>query len=126
MPTTKPNPSPDRELDIKVINTESGARVSLSGRLSIDTSPEVRDRLLGILGQKLISSVTIDMAELSYMDCSGLATLVESLKIARSRNATLLFAGLRDRPRYLLEVAGLIYLFQTEGGSGYSPVSKAS
>src|SRR5215469_9228995 len=94
MPTTKPNPSPNRELDIKVINTESGARVSLSGRLSIDTSPEVRDRLLGILGQKLISSVTIDMAELSYMDCSGLATLVESLKIARSRNATLLFAGL--------------------------------
>jgi len=78
MPTTKPNPSSD--LSIKVIDSDADARVFLSGRLSIDTSPEVRDRLLGILGQKLISAVTIDMAELSYMDCSGLATLVESLK----------------------------------------------
>lgn len=124
MPTAKLNPSP--ELSIKVSDSDAGARVSLSGRLSIDTSPEVRDRLLGILGQKLFSSVMIDMAELSYMDCSGVATLVESLKIARSCNTTLLFTGLRDRPRYLLEVAGLIYLFQTEGGRVDSSVSKAS
>jgi len=124
MPTTKPNPS--RELDIRVMDSGAGARVSLSGRLSIDTSPEVRDRLVGILGQKLISSVTIDMAELSYMDCSGVATLVESLKIARSHNTTMVFTGLRDRPRYLLEVAGLIYLFQTAGPRADSSVSKAS
>jgi anti-sigma B factor antagonist len=109
MPTTKP--SPDPELNMTVISNDSGARVSLSGRLSIDTSPEVRDRLLGILGQKLISTITLDMSELSYMDCSGVATLLESLKIARSCNTTLLFTGLSDRPRYLLEVAGIFYLF---------------
>ena len=124
MLTTKPSPS--RELSIRVIDSDADARVSLSGRLSIDTSPAVRDRLLAILGQKLISTVTIDMAELSYMDCSGLATLVESLKIARSRKATLLFTGLRDGPRYFLEATGLFYLFQTAGRRNDSSVSKAS
>ena len=124
MPSNKPNPN--CELSIKVTDSDADARVSLSGRLSIDTSLAVRDRLLAILGQKLISTVTIDMAELSYMDCSGLATLVESLKIARSRNATLLFTGLRDGPRYFLEATGLFYLFQTARRRADSSVSKAS
>jgi anti-sigma B factor antagonist len=124
MPSPKPNPS--RELSIRVTHSDAGARVSLSGRLSIDTSPELRDRLLAILGQKLQSAVMIEMAELSYIDCSGVATLLESLKIARSSNTMLLFSGLRDRPRYLLEVAGLIYLFQTGSSSGHSSVLEAS
>jgi anti-sigma B factor antagonist len=124
MPTRKPNSNPD--LNFSVVDSGDGARVALSGRLSIDTSPEVRDRLLAILGQRLISAVTIDMTELSYMDCSGLATLVESLKIARERNTTLLFTGLSDGPRYFLEVTGLLYLFQTGNGGNHSSLSKAS
>lgn len=124
MLTTKPNTN--RGLDIRVTDSGAGARVSLSGRLSIDTSPEVRDRLLAILGQKLQSSVMIDLAELSYMDYSGIAALVESLKVAREHNTTLLFTGLRDRARYLLEVTGLFYLFQAGGRSADSAVPKAS
>jgi anti-anti-sigma factor len=124
MLTTKPKTN--RGLGICVTDSGAGARVSLSGRLSIGTSPEVRDRLLAVLGQKLHSAVTIDMAELTYMDCAGIATLVESLKIAREHNSTLLFTGLRDRTRYLLEVTGLLYLFQTHGRSGNSSVANAS
>jgi anti-sigma B factor antagonist len=123
MLTTKLKTS--RDLNISVSKSDSGARVCLSGRLSIDTSPEVRDRLLALLGQKVQSSVMIDMAELTYMDCSGIATLVESLKIARSRNATLLFMGLTDRTRYLLEATELLYFFQTGGRRGDWSVSAA-
>jgi anti-sigma B factor antagonist len=115
-----------RDLDISVTDSDDGARVALSGRLSIDNSPEVRDQLLAILGRKLIPAVTVDMAELSYMDCSGIATLVESLRIARSHNTTMLFTGLRDRPRYLLESTGLLYLFQTGGRDRDSTLAKAS
>lgn len=123
MLTRKPN-IPD--LNISVIDNGVAAWVALRGRLSIDTSPQVRDRLVGILGQMLISAVTIDMAELSYMDCSGLATLVESLKVARECNTTLLFTGLSDSPRYLLEVTGLLYLFGPGGRGDDSSLSQAS
>lgn len=113
-------------LGINVIDDEGDARVSLRGRLSIDSAPELRDRLLKTLARRTLPSLTIDLAELTYMDCSGIATLVESLKIARARNTTLVFSGLRDRPRYLLEVTGLLYLFQTNGRADASSVPKAS
>ena len=123
MLTTKPKTN--AALNISVSKSAAGARVSLSGRLSIDTAPEVRDRLLALLGQKVQSSVMIDMAELSYMDCSGIATLVESLNAARCRNTTLLFMGLRDSTRYLLEATELLYYFQAGGRKGDWSVSAA-
>jgi anti-sigma B factor antagonist len=119
---TKPNKS---HLSIDISQNEAGARVSVSGRLSIDSSPKLRDRLLSILERRSLPALTIDLAELTYMDCSGIATLVESLKIARERNTTLLFSGLRDRLLYLLEVAGLLYQFQTSGRTSGSAVSRA-
>jgi hypothetical protein len=49
------------------------------------------------------------------MDVSGVATLLEALKIARPRKTRLELTGLHDRPRYLLEVTGLPSLFETRG-----------
>lgn len=122
--TTEPAATPG--LGINVFHSEGDARVCLRGRLSIDSAPELRDRLLKTLARRTLPTLTIDLAELTYMDCSGIATLVESLKIARARKTTLLFSGLRDRPRYLLEVTGLLYLFQTGTRTDGSSVAKAS
>jgi anti-anti-sigma regulatory factor len=54
------------------------------------------------------------MADLVYLDFSGIATLIEALRIARRRNARLQLRGLHDGPRHLLEVAGLLPLFDTD------------
>lgn len=112
-------------LGIKVIDREGDARVCLRGHLSVDSSPDLRDRLLEILRRQSLRALTIDLAELTYMDCSGMATLVEALKIARARKAELLFRGLHDRARYLLEVTALLYVFQTSGRANVSPAAKA-
>lgn len=114
------------DLSISVSDNEEDARVCLRGRLSIDSSPDLRDRLLQILKRRSLPALTIDLAGLTYMDCSGIATLVESLKIARTRNTEFLLKGLHDRPRYLLEATGLMYLFETKGRTHGSSVSKAS
>jgi len=113
-----------RDLSISVLESDHGARVSLSGRLSIDSSPEVHDRLLAILGRKAPPALTIDLAGLTYMDCSGVATLAESMKVAHARNTSVQFWGLQDRPRYLLEATGLLYLFQTNSRTNGSSASK--
>jgi len=114
------------DLRISVIESEGDARVSVRGRLSIDSSPDLRDGLLEILERQSVSALTIDLAGLTYMDCSGIATLAESLKIARDRNTEFLLKGLHDRPRYLLEVTSLMYLFEMKGRTQGSSVSKAS
>jgi len=119
---TESTPTPG--LSISVVGSEGGVLVCLSGRLSIESSPDVRQRLLAILDRKSLPTLTIDLAGGTYIDCSGLATLVEALKIAHDRKTRLRLRGLHDRPRYLLEVTGLLRLFETNGPTDGSLVSK--
>ena len=113
MPITESTPTPG--LSVSVVGSEGDALVCLSGRLSIESSPGVRDQLLAILDQEPSPILTIDLADVTYIDASGIATLVETLKIARARKTALRLRGLHDRPRYLLEVTGLLRLFDTNG-----------
>ena len=113
-----------RDLSIHVNDSEGGAVVCLSGRVSIDSSPDLRERLHAVLKRQSLPALTIDLAELTYMDCSGVATLIEALRIARSRKTLLQLKGLRDRPRHLLEVTGLLRLFETNERTSGSSVSK--
>ena len=92
---------------------EGGALVSLAGRLTIDSSPELRNQLLAVLYGETLKSLIIDLSEVPYVDLSGVATLLETLRVARGRNTNLLLQGLHDRPSYLLEVTGLLSLFGT-------------
>ena len=100
--------------------------VRLRGRLSIDSSPAFRDQLLAVLRGQSTKAVVVDMTEVSYIDTSGVATLVEGLKIARDRQNTLCLKGLQGRVLHLFEVAGLLDLFETNGCRSASTVSKVS
>ena len=100
-------------LDITVEHGEERAIVRLNGHLGIDSSPELRDRLLAMLQGQAPKVVIVDLSEASYIDASGVATLLEALKIARSRQATLCLKGLQGRMARLLEVTGLLAVFET-------------
>jgi len=113
-----------RELSISVFDCEGGALIRLNGRISIGSSPGLRNRLLQILDRESLSTLTIDLTAVTYIDLSGVATLVEALKISRRRKSLLQLRGLRDRPRYLLEVTGLIGLFETNGRVNDSSASR--
>ena len=124
MTTTESTTS--RDLRISVSDSERGTLVCLGGRVSVDSSPDLRKRLHNVLKRQSLPTLTIDLAELTRIDCSGVTTLIEALRVARSRNTLLLLRGLRDRPRYLLEITGLLRLFETnERTSGFA-VSKIS
>jgi len=99
--------------------------VSLDGRLTIDSSPLLRDRLLALLHGETLEKLTLDLSDVPYMDVSGVATLLEALKIARARKTRLELTGLHDRPRYLLEVTGLLSLFETCGRISAPSIQKA-
>ncbi len=102
-------------LTISITRIEGGVLVSLGGRLTIDSSPELRNQLLAVLYGETLKSLVIDLSDVPYVDLSGVATLLETLRIARSRKTGLQLRGLHDRPSYLLEVTGLLSLFETSG-----------
>lgn len=87
--------------------------VRLRGRLGIDSSPTLRDRLLAILQEQPPKTVIVDLTEVSFIDASGVATLIEGLKVARSRQSTFCLRGLQGRIVRLFEVTGLLGLFET-------------
>ena len=102
-------------LTISVTPIEGGSLVSLAGHVTIDSSPELRNQLLAVLYGETLKSLVIDLSDVPYVDLSGVATLLETLRLARSRKTGLQLRGLHDRPRYLLEVTGLLSLFETSG-----------
>jgi len=109
-----------------VTDGEGSALVWLGGRVTIDSSPDLRKRLLTLLSRRSLPTLIIDLSGLSYIDCSGIATLIEALRIARQRHTNLQVRGVRDGPRHLLEVTGLLHLFETGGGPDHSSISRVS
>ncbi|QNI30450.1 STAS domain-containing protein [Alloacidobacterium dinghuense] len=90
-----------------------GEIVSISGRVAIDTSSRMRDRLADALRSKP-DALTIDLTQVDYMDTSGLATLIEAMRLARQQNTELLLRGVQEQPRYLLRVSDLDRVFPIE------------
>ena len=99
--------------DIRAVWEHRGAEyaVSLSGRITIDSSPDLRELLLERVNSPDSRSLTVDFYEVAYVDTSGLAMLIEVLKAARGQGKTLGLSGLRERPRYLLEATRLLHFF---------------
>ena len=100
-------------LDITVERSEERALVRLHGHLGIDSSPDLRDRLLAILQRQPPKIIIVDLTEVSVIDAAGIATLLEALKVARNRQATLCLKGLQGRIVRLFEVTGLQAVFET-------------
>jgi anti-sigma B factor antagonist len=107
-------------LEIAVDRGGSDVIVRLNGRIDVDSSPDIRDCLLTILtGKQLVQAVTVDVAGVTFIEASGVATFVEGLKIARQRQIRLHLQGLHGSVLRLFEVTGLLPLFETiRGGKG--------
>jgi anti-anti-sigma factor len=76
-------------IEIAVDHSGADAIVRLKGRVNVDSSPDVRDRLRAILsGDPLPHAVTMDLSDVTSIEASGIATLIEALKVARTVDLT--------------------------------------
>ena len=96
---------------MKTVAGENGALASLYGRIDIDSSPAVRDQLIALLHAPHPRTVSLDLSGVTHIDSSGVATLIEALKIARSFKTELRLQGLHDRLHRLFEATGILSLF---------------
>lgn len=87
--------------------------VSLQGRITINNANEMRRTLSGALRPQL-PKLTVDLSGVTYMDTSGLATLMETMRIARRQGTRLVLSGIQNQPGYLLQVTDLDHVFEIE------------
>jgi anti-anti-sigma factor len=83
-------------------------------------SMSIRRPMFGIVsGKQSVHAVTVDLSDVNHIEASGIATLVEALKIAGPRQIRLHLQGLHGSVLRLFEVTGLLPLFETiHGGKG--------
>lgn len=95
------------------IRTEEKNGISvfrMNGDIDINTSPEVKKSFDQAMSSKSVK-VVINLKDVSYVDSSGLATLVEILKNLRSYGGKLKLSNLSVKVRGLFEITKLDKLF---------------
>ena len=101
-------------MEIEVQRSDEEAVITLTSRFDVNTSPDLRNVALALYNKDRCKNVTIDFAHVSYIDTSGLATLLDILVSAKEQCAQLTLSGLNERVRYLIDVNGLISFFRIE------------
>jgi anti-anti-sigma factor len=117
---TRPAIPSSGNLEISVDQVGKDAMVRLSGRVDVDSSPDLRDRLRALLSEKTLpQTIIVDLAGVSYIETSGVATLIEALRVARHHEISFRLQGLSGATLRLFEVTGVLALFEA-GNSGQS------
>lgn len=93
--------------------------IALSGEIDLDSSPEVRKTIIAATQTKK-PQILIDLTQVTYMDSSGIATLVEGLQYSNQNKGTFVVAGLGPGVREVFELSRLDKIFTI-----YTDVSKA-
>jgi len=68
--------------------------------------------MLSLLRDKRVPHLVLNMQAVPYIDSSGVASLVEGLKISRDLNARFALYGLSKSARTVLELTHLVRIFE--------------
>jgi anti-sigma B factor antagonist len=92
-------------------------QVFLEGRITIDNAEQVRSRLEEAI-RSGSAEIAVNLAGVNFMDTSGLATLLEAMRVAQGLRKRLTLECFQDQPRYLFRVTDLDHLFEIQGDCG--------
>ena len=103
------------EITVHVVPASDHITVAVTGRVTVDSSPSLRSALLELLRRCAARVIVIDLSAVSYLDMSGMATLLETLKAAHERSVRLRLTGMSGQSRTLAEIAQLDAIFRAWG-----------
>ena len=103
------------EISVHVVPGSNQITVAVAGRVTVDSSPNLRSALLEFVRRGTSPMTVIDLSGVSYLDTSGLATLLEALKAARQHSVKLRVSGITGKARNLAEIAQLDTIFRAWG-----------
>jgi anti-anti-sigma factor len=91
---------------VRPVADTTTTRIDVGGDVDTYTSPELA-RALDEAIRAGAAEVVVDLAEVAFLDSSGLAALIGGAKQARSRGSSLKVARAGPHVRRLLDITGL-------------------
>jgi anti-sigma B factor antagonist len=102
-------------MEIEIRDHDGAKIVALSGDIDMYTSPELRKQLLLLSDQKS-PAIIVDFENVTYIDRSGIATFVETLKHMRSYGGRLKFLRIPVKVKQIFTFSKLDKVFEMYGG----------
>lgn len=87
--------------------------VALSGEVDLYYSPKAREQILQQVNKK--TNVLVDLSNVTYIDSSGVASLVEGYQLARGNKSEFGLVGVSHAAMQVLQLARLDKVFPIYG-----------
>lgn len=87
------------------------AILALEGEVDLHRSPEVKQTLEPLIAKK-VPRILVDFSAVTYIDSSGLATMIETLQRVQSYGGKFAMFGLRESVKAVFEIARLDQIFR--------------
>jgi len=97
-------------MDVHSRRTEGALVIDVKGQVDLFSSPKLRSAILEAFNTQG-TRIAINLGEVTYMDSSGVASLVEGLQMARTKKRGLVLFGLHKGAKEVLELARLDKIF---------------
>lgn len=92
-------------------NNNGIVTLEVKGEIDMNSSSEVREKLTPYFENNK-KAVIVDLAGVSYIDSSGIATLVEGLQWSHTSNNRFRLTGLSSSVKDIFEIAHLLNVFE--------------
>ena len=103
------------ELSVETRRAGGHTVVIVTGRVTVDSSPQLRPVLHEAIGAVPPAGVVIDFTAARYLDTSAIATLLEAATLASKRGVPLGVIGLGGEARFVAEATELDRIFLAMG-----------
>ena len=97
-------------LDLSVSDEDGETVVAARGELDVNTAPELRERLSGLIGAGA-KTVLVELSGVTFIDSTALSVLVSALKRLRQADGDLELSSPSPSVRRVFEITGLTRLF---------------
>lgn len=100
-------------LDLDTRVSDDRVHIAVRGEIDLYTSPELRSAILKAV-ETADGEVVVELAEVKYMDSSGVATLVEGLRSAHQHDKIFRLVAPSPQVMKVLELTRLDSVFEIE------------
>ncbi|MDQ0228070.1 anti-sigma factor antagonist [Metabacillus niabensis] len=94
------------DIKIEITNNSDETNISITGEIDVYTAPKLRESIFP-LAQMPNPSIVVSLANVSYMDSTGLGVFIGLLKMVRKNEGQLRLIELSERLVRLFRITGL-------------------
>lgn len=92
----------------------------VEGEVDAFTAPHLKEKLLELIQHSIYPTVSLDVANVTYMDSTGVGVLIGAMKACKRSDRKLVIKNVPPRIERLFKITGLIDVISVEPLKGVS------